>query len=42
MFIHSNGATSLNTNNKTVELESAEEIKYEKLLVCTGGSPLEL
>jgi len=41
-FINSNGASSLNTNNKTVELESGEEIKYEKLLVCTGGSPLEL
>jgi len=40
-FIHSNGASSLNTSKKTAELENGDEITYEKLLICTGGSPLK-
>ena len=40
-FINSNGASSLNTDNKTALLENGEEISYEKLLICTGGSPLK-
>jgi NADPH-dependent 2,4-dienoyl-CoA reductase/sulfur reductase-like enzyme len=39
-FINNNGASSLNSESKTVLLESGEEITYEKLLICTGGSPL--
>ena len=40
-FVNNNGASSLNSENKTVLLESGEEITYEKLLICTGGSPLQ-
>jgi NADPH-dependent 2,4-dienoyl-CoA reductase/sulfur reductase-like enzyme len=40
-FIHSNGASSLNTSKKTVGLENGNEITYGKLLICTGGSPLK-
>ena len=40
-FINNNGATSLNTDTKTVTLEDGEEVSYDKLLICTGGSPLE-
>lgn len=40
-FVNSNAATSLNTENRTVRFETGEEISYEKLLVCTGGSPLK-
>jgi len=39
-FVPNNGASSLNTDNKTVTLENGDEISYEKLLICTGGSPL--
>ncbi len=39
-FINNNGASSINTENKTVQLENGDEISYEKLLICTGGSPL--
>ena len=35
-------ASSLNTDNKTALLENGEEISYEKLLICTGGSPLKV
>lgn len=41
-FINSNAATSLNTSSKTVELENGDKISYEKLLICTGGSPLKI
>lgn len=41
-FINNNSASSVNTTNKTIELENGKEIKYEKLLICTGGSPLNL
>lgn len=41
-FIKNNPATSLNTDNKTVQIENGDEIKYEKLLICTGGSPVNL
>jgi len=40
-FINNNGAFSLNADNKTVTLEDGEEMSYEKLLICTGGSPLQ-
>ena len=40
-FVNNNGASSLNSESKTVLLESGEEITYEKLLICTGGSPLQ-
>ena len=40
-FINNNGASSINTENKIVQLENGDEISYEKLLICTGGSPLK-
>ncbi|GJM15373.1 MAG: pyridine nucleotide-disulfide oxidoreductase [Thermodesulfobacteriota bacterium] len=40
-FINDNVASCLNTENKTVKLENGDEILYEKLLICTGGSPLK-
>ncbi len=32
-------ATAINSNEKTVQLESGEKIPYEKLLIATGGRP---
>ncbi len=40
-FLNNNAASSLDTANKTVELENGDKISYEKLLICTGGSPLK-
>ena len=40
-FVANNRASSLNTDNKIVMLENGDEISYEKLLICTGGSPLK-
>lgn len=40
-FIYNNAATSLNVDKKTVELQNGDEISYEKLLICTGGTPLK-
>lgn len=39
-FINSTGASALNSENKTVTLEDGNEIAYEKLLICTGASPI--
>jgi 3-phenylpropionate/trans-cinnamate dioxygenase ferredoxin reductase component len=40
-FINSNGASALNSESKTVTLEDGWEIAYEKLLICTGASPIQ-
>lgn len=40
-FLSAKSAASLDTQEKTVGLDDGTEIGYEKLLICTGGSPLE-
>ncbi|MEQ9618887.1 MAG: FAD-dependent oxidoreductase [Deltaproteobacteria bacterium] len=38
-FMGGNGAAALDTDKKIVTLEDDEQVSYEKLLICTGGSP---
>jgi len=40
-FLSNKSASSLDTESSSICLESGEEISYEKLLICTGGSPLK-
>ncbi len=40
-FISGVSAVSLDTENKKVGLEDGSEIAYEKLLICTGASPMK-
>ena len=39
-FISNNAVSSLNTQDKSITLEDGETITYDKLLICTGGTPL--
>lgn len=39
-FISTKTVTSLDTENNTAVLDDGQEITYEKLLICTGGSAL--
>ena len=40
-FVNNSSASSLDIKKRSVSLDSGEEISYEKLLICTGGSPLK-
>jgi len=40
-FLSGHSAVSLDTEEKIVALEDGSEIAYEKLLICTGASPLK-
>jgi len=40
-FLSGSQVVSLDTENKKVGLEDGSEIAYEKLLICTGASPLK-
>lgn len=42
VFINGNGAAGVDTERMVAELEDGREISYRKLLISTGGSPLEL